>query len=219
MRTICGIAWVLIIVGLATNAAPAPETRPLGGFESGIWLILRQNDSRIREELKLTENQVKKIEELIAEANQAYSSIRGPDGKIDRQKVRDWLDLNKRHAVTAAKILTKPQLLRAEQIYLQRMSLGVAFRTRQVAAALKLTDEQREKLDLLRKESSQELRGLLPAGGGGQERAQKMAEFRKSRNEKVLNVLTPAQKAKWKQLLGEPFKLELRGSVGGNQSS
>ncbi len=216
MRRICGVALMLMILVFTATAAPAPETRLLSGFETGIWLLLKQNDSRIRDELKLTESQVKQIEELIAEANQAYSSIRGPDGKIDKQKARDWLDLNKRHAMTAAKILTKPQLMRAEQIHLQRMSPALALRAPQVAAALKLTDEQKEKIDLIRREHSQELRGLPPGvGGGGQERSQKIAELRKSREKKLLNVLTPSQKAKLNQLIGEPFKLEYRGSGGG----
>jgi Spy/CpxP family protein refolding chaperone len=212
MRSVCGVVLMLMIVVLPSTAAPAPETRLLGGLESGIWLLLKQNDSRIRDELRLTESQVKKIEELIAEARQASSSIRGQDGRIDRQKLQDLLDQNRRHSKTAVKLLTKPQLMRAEQIYLQRTGPILAFRKPQVAAALKLTDEQKEEMDLIAKMNSQEF-GLPPVGEGGrQERSQRMAELRKRREEKLLNVLTPAQKAKWKQLLGEPFKLEDRGS-------
>jgi Spy/CpxP family protein refolding chaperone len=212
MRRNCGVALMLTIQVLTATAAPAPASRLLGGFETGIWLLLKQNDSQIRDELKLTERQVEKIEELIAEEHQASSNIRGPDGKVDRQKARDLVDLNRRHAATAAKILTKPQLMRAEQISLQRMGPMSAVRNPQVAAALKLTDEQREKMDLIRKDIPQELR---PRGGGGQALIQKTREWRKSQEEKILNVLTPAQKAKWNQLLGEPFKFENRGSGGG----
>jgi hypothetical protein len=143
MRSICGVALMLMIGVLTATAAPAPETRLLGGFESGIWFMLKQNDSRLRDELKLTESQVTKIEELIAEDRQASSSIRGPDGKIDTQKFQDRQDLYRRHIQTAAKILTKRQLMRAEQIYLQRTGPILAFRKSQVTAVLKLTDEQR----------------------------------------------------------------------------
>lgn len=215
MWRICGIALMLMMIVLTATAAPAPESRLLGGFETSIWLLLKQNDSRLRDELKLTENQVKKIEDLIAEERQASSSLRGPDGKIDRQKSRDRQELYRRHAQTAAKILTKHQLLRAEQIYLQRMGPTFAFRTSQVATALKLTDEQKEKIDLIRRKNSGEF-GLPPAAEGSrQERSQRLAEVRKRREEELLNVLTPAQKAKWNKLIGEPFKLEYRGSGGG----
>jgi Spy/CpxP family protein refolding chaperone len=213
MRTICGVALMLMIGVLPATAAPAPEGRLLGGFESGIWFLLKQNDSQIRDELKLTESQVKKIEELIAEAGQASANARGPDGKIDKQKSQDLLDLNRRQAETAAKLLTKPQLMRAEQIFLQGMGPAFALRQPQVAAALKLTKEQKETIDLIRMEYSQELRGLAPVGGGrGQERSQKIAELRKSQEEKLLNVLAPAQRAKWSLLLGTPFKPEPRRS-------
>lgn len=220
MRRIGCIALVLAIVVFAATAAPAPETRPLGGLETGVWLILRQNDPRVREELKLSENQVKKIEELIAVARQASANVRGPDGKLDRQKFRDLQDLTKRHVETVAKILAKTQFRRAEQIYLQRLSLMIALRKLPVAAVLKLTEEQKEKMDLIGKEFSQELRGITPVGGGGgPEWLQKKAELRKSQEEKLLNVLTPAQKSNWKHLLGEPLKLEPRRSEEQKQPS
>jgi Spy/CpxP family protein refolding chaperone len=212
MRSIGGIILAFVIIVLAATAAPAPEARPLGGFETGVWLLLKQNSPRLREELRLTESQVKQIDELIAEERRASSSVRGSDGKIDRQKLRELMaelrDLTKRHADTVPKILTKTQLMRAEQIHLQRVRLAFAFRLPQVAAALKITEDQKEKMDLIRNEYTQELRGLSPVGGAGEELLQKRAELRKSQDEKTLNMLTPAQKAKWKQLLGQPFKLE-----------
>src|SRR5262249_52173016 len=127
-----------------------------------------------------------------------------------RQMLQARLDLSKRHAEIVATILTKKQLRRAEQIYLQRIGPPLAFRRPQVAAALKLTDEQKEKMDLVRKEYSQELRELAQARGRGDDWRQKGTELYKDHMEKLLNVLTPAQKTKWKQLLGEPFKFEPR---------
>jgi hypothetical protein len=74
--------------------------------------------------------------------------------------------------------------------------------------------EQREKIDFIMRMDSQQL-GLPPVGERGrQERSQRIAEGRKRRVEKLLNVLTPAQKAKWDHLLGEPFKFAQRNSGG-----
>lgn len=48
---------------------------------------------------------------------------------------------------------------------------------------------------------------------------QPFEELTKRRNEKLLIVLTPKQQAKWKQLLGEPFKQKLRRFKELKQSS
>lgn len=208
MRRIGGIALMLAIVAAAVPAAPAPEARPLGGLESGVLLILRMNDPRLYEELKLSESQVKKIEELNAEVRQAFPPTRGLSKEERKKRTQDRQNLNKTHQEVIVKILTKKQLKRAEQIYLQRIGPMLAFGRPPVAAALKLTDEQKEKMALLRSDYFQKLR----RSGGPMEQGamQKQVEMHKKLHEEILNVLTPAQKAKWKQLIGEPFKLEPR---------
>ena len=46
-------------------------------------------------------------------------------------------------------------------------------------------------------------------GGDRQAAQQKLAEIRKTSDEKLLGVLTPEQQGKWKELTGEPFKGEI----------
>lgn len=210
MRRVCGSVLVLAIVVLAACAAPAPEAPPLGGLVGSSFILL--TNSQVREELKLSEDQVKKIEELKTELRQALASLRGLNPE---ERVKKLHDVAKADEVALAKILTRKQLNRVEEIYLQRFGLRLAFRNAQVAAALKITDEQKEKMDLISREYFKESRDNRAKG---QERRQQFAELSERRDEKLLNLLTPAQKAKWKQLTGAPFKLEPRRSEEPKQS-
>lgn len=209
MRRICGVALMSVIVELAAYAAPAPEASPLGGF-AGLILISSVANPNIRDELKLSENQVKQLEALMSEHRGAYASLRRMN-KEDREK--QLQEIRKKDEAAIAKILTRKQLIRAEQIQLQICGPMILTKS-QVAAALKLTDEQKEKMTLIRREALEEYRE-----GRAKGERQPTEESPKRRDEKLLNVLTPAQKAKWKQLLGEPFKQKLRRLEELKQSS
>jgi Spy/CpxP family protein refolding chaperone len=78
-----------------------------------------------------------------------------------------------------------------------------------VAAALGLTGEQKEKIRSLQAKAREE-RGGRQGGDRGEEGRKKREEARKGLNEQLLNVLTAEQKAKMKELTGEPFTGEIR---------
>lgn len=153
MRRICGIPLVFVIVELASHAAPAPEQRPLGGF-SGLILISSVANPNIREELKLSEDQVRKLKALLSEHREAIANLRWMNAE-DRKKERQEIRMKVEAAI--AKIFTRKQLIRAEQIQLQIFGPRILTRP-QVAAALKLTEEQKEKLTLIKRESLNEYR-------------------------------------------------------------
>jgi hypothetical protein len=210
MQRACGSVVVFAIVVFGACAAPAPETPPLGGLVSSAFFFL--TNSQGQKELKLSNNQVKKIEELKAENRQAQAGLR--DLNVgDRRKKRE--DLNKANMAALAKILTQKQLRRAEQIYLQQIGPALAFRKPQVAAALKITDEQKEKIDVARGKANEELRAIMAQE---QRTRQQLTDCFKKRDEEILKVLTPVQTTRWKELLGEPFKLEPRRSEEQKQS-
>jgi hypothetical protein len=93
-----------------------------------------------------------------------------------------------------------------------------------VQKALKLTGEQKEKLQKIAQESSQKLRELLPklreqaqAGGDRQEVMKKLAELRKEPVTKAVGVLTDDQKKTWKEMTGAPFEYQFdHGQLGNN---
>jgi hypothetical protein len=175
--------------------------------------LYQLSDLKVREELKLSEDQLKRIEELKAERRQKTAALRGLSPEARSNKLSEII---KETEAAFANFLTQNQLRRAEQMYLQRLGPRLAFTNPGVAAALKFTDEQKKKIDVLVPEAVEAFR---IERAQGQTTRQRLQELSALWNEKFLDVLTPAQKKKWKQLLGPPFKWEPRGSKEPKQPS
>jgi hypothetical protein len=168
----------------------AQRQRGGGGGFGGPGLYL--NAKSVQEELKLSEDDAKKIGDEL--------------GKLGR-------DLKpEERAEKTAKILSdnlKPdQVKRLHQIMWQRGGLGTAVNNADVQTALKLDDKQKEKIKTIQEDSAKARRDLLQGGGGGDNR-EKMQELRKKTDEDLNAVLTDDQKKAWKDLLGAEFKGEI----------
>jgi hypothetical protein len=90
-------------------------------------------------------------------------------------------------------------------VFQYRMRAGGAFGTLalpEIGEQLGVTDEQR---DVLR-EKAIEL---------GQEFGKRMAELRREMQDKLLAELSPEQRAKFQELLGDPFEFQDRPPGGG----
>ena len=71
-----------------------------------------------------------------------------------------------------------------------------------------LTDEQKEKIASISRETEESMGGLA-AGGNPDGALKEYVKLREIAMEKIVAVLTPAQQDKWKAMLGEPFKGEI----------
>ncbi len=118
-----------------------------------------------------------------------------------------------------AEILSDQQMKRLNEIYIQ-VAGGQALDDEDVAAALKITDEQNEKLSAARDEARdmqrEQMRGLFQSGDREAAR-EKMAEIRKEADAIILAVLTDEQKQEFEQMKGEPLELtqeDLRRASG-----
>jgi hypothetical protein len=138
-------------------------------------------------------------------------------------------DLQTKKAISArekaiSEVLKPEQLRRLKEISLQLRG-GQALSDPEVAEALKLTGEQKEKVKAIHEEAVKSMESMFRpagnfpganfAGGNFQEMqanfaamAKKFEELRKSTDEKLMNLLTDEQRATWKQLTGEPFRME-----------
>jgi type VI protein secretion system component VasK len=95
------------------------------------------------------------------------------------------------------KILLPHQMKRAKQLAVQlRLRGGVrSMLGDQVAQDLSLTEDQKEKLRAKSEQLEEQLR-------------KKLAELRSQAQNELLQELTPAQRAKWKEMVGEPFEFQ-----------
>jgi Spy/CpxP family protein refolding chaperone len=195
-------------VGLAQERGKQqrPQRGGQGGFGGGFGMggTFLLNQKSVQEELKLSDEQVKKVKELSDKQRESFQGLRDLSQEERRTKMQESAKATQK---AVGEILNEKQQKRLKQIELQQQG-GRALANEEVAKTLNLTDEQKEKVKTIVAE------GRPAAGGGAGQRGQrpdeetlkKMAEARKARDEKLLNILTPEQKAKYKELTGEPFK-------------
>ena len=112
--------------------------------------------------------------------------------------------------VALKKVLDESQFTRVWQIDLQRTGLGAVARA-DVAAQLKLTDEQNVKLAEIIAEGNEARSAAMQERNFGA-----ISEIREQTSSKIEALLTDDQKEQWKELLGPPGpEPPQRGSFGG----
>jgi serine/threonine protein kinase len=162
----------------------------------------------IQEDLKLSEEQEQKIaqasEEMEYKRPGAFEDLRrlSPNEQIRRVE-----EMAKESAKVVAEILSPEQGKRLRQIALQLQG-PLAFENAELAAALRLTTEQRRQIEAIQVES------FVPRGGprhhGDPGRGPR--DFEQSRQDalaKTLEILTAEQKKQWQEMIGEPFPAEI----------
>jgi Spy/CpxP family protein refolding chaperone len=196
----------VVAAALVGSLALAQQRQlPGTGKVNALMLLTRKP---VQEDLKLTADQIQKVVEAAKKKNVERAGFQGLE-REERDKKQ--AELNKESEQIAAGILTPEQAKRLKQISLQQQGPSGAFADEEVAKELKLTDEQKRKLKELTEETMKEVRKAITPGGDREEARKKIAEFANKLNDKVLDLLTAEQKAKWKELTGTPIKGDLRG--------
>jgi len=187
------------MVVLAASLALAQERRPPGAGEMNAVLLL--NQPSVQKDLKMTEEQVAKVKKVVKSRQAIRAELKDldPDARMKRLD-----EIKKENDTLAAKILNADQTKRLRQIYLQQQGVN-AFTKPEVARELNLNDDQKKKLEELGKKGMAQIQALRQPGAG-EEAMKKIGELTKGLNEEAQKLLTDGQKAKWKQLTGEPFK-------------
>ncbi len=234
---------LLVLSWTAASHAQEGGQRPQrGGFGGGFSPTIDKPtllaSSQVREELKIKDEQAKKIDEILAahrqESSELFSGGRSRDLSAEEREKRQKESTEKRTVLrkkTEAKLetaLEKDQLKRLGEIELQQQGVdGLA--SEPMVAALKLTKEQVEKIRSTvstRDEEARKLMGDLrgrggpgaggPGGGGDfQEMREKTEKLRKEAGEKGLAVLSKEQREELDKLKGKPFELDRRALFGG----
>jgi hypothetical protein len=153
-----------------------------GGGGMGKVMLLMRDD--VRKHLDLLDEQV---EDLQAAAQKSFQSMRNPDERDGAMK-----ELDK----TIGEVLLPHQMKRLDQISMQQqMRGGRGLLSDDMVATLKITDAQKGKIEARQEQIRDELN-------------KKIAELRKQYEGKILDELTATQRAKLKEMVGEPFELQ-----------
>jgi Spy/CpxP family protein refolding chaperone len=185
------------------------------GMGMGSAMLLR--NEAVQKELSITDEQMTKLKEVIEVPRGEGANRPNFRDMSEEEREKALEEMAKRTAEQEkkiAEILDEKQVARLKQVRRQVSGATGIVNDEELAKELSLTEEQtskiRQTVQTLR-ESMRELGG----GGGG------FAEVREKMNAEVMKVLTDDQKAKYKELLGEPFDLSQlrRGGPGGQRRS
>jgi hypothetical protein len=204
-----GVAAILAEVGPPAEALAAleqyrsgsermpeavPQLPPPGPFvyRRGLSLLFLGGQSSVQKDLGLTDSQVHQVRKLVgAPRGRSYSTE-------DDRAVEKAL----------AEALTPAQLGRLQQIDRQHRGAS-ALNDRAAAQALGLSDRQKKEIrDIL--ESAHKKMWDRNAFGPPSEWRQRVEQFWRDIAAREQAVLTPRQRTRWAELLGEPFQGEIR---------
>jgi hypothetical protein len=162
----------------------------------------------VQEDLKMSEDQVSKVKELSDKQREAMAELKDLSKEERQDKMKE---MGKANDKALAQILKPEQQKRLKQLRFQQFGTNAIATNAEVADGLGLTGDQREKLKGITDDMRKEVQELRDSGAPPEEMQKKMAELRKSSGDKIMGLLTDEQKAKWKEMQGEPFKGDLRG--------
>ena len=210
---------VLVFVGLVCTQAAAqdiPEEarKGLSNTLHGSFVVFR---AKAQEDLKLTDEQKEKLEEhlkvLIQDAMQLFQKIDGlkpeereKELKAYRPKVQEKL------AAVLKETLKDDQRKRLRQIEVQQEgALALWHGDGQIAKDLKITDEQRKQFMPVIQEMQKKIEPLTneaKSGGNAQEIWPKIMTIRRAHEDRIVALLTDAQKKQWQEMVGKALNLD-----------
>jgi len=200
--------WTLTLAALCVCSAPAraDEQKPKPIPEQGAIELVLLRHKAVRDDLKLTRPEARRIHEFTEQQWKKEQEVEAiPD---EKERERRFDEMTREDERFLEEILKPEQKKRLDQITLQ--VAGLLWMTRpEVATALKLTDDQKEKIVEIQKAARKEMEELLHS----ETRRDRQAELRRHQEackQRVLELLTDEQEAKYNELIGEPFRGELK---------
>jgi len=212
MRNLCKVSLCLAVVALL--AAPG-LAQPPGSYGFGPGNLL--NNKGVQEELKITKEQKEKIAEADKKIEKKVRNA-SPDfqGLSREEAQKKFVALAKENAeiMDKAANLTATQKKRLAEIQLQQRLRWYgpnAFGSADLQKQLKLTDEQKEAIKSIAKETLDKINEELK--GSDRFDFRKQLEIRQKVNKeamgKVAAKLTKDQNETWTKMLGEPFEVKV----------
>jgi len=221
-----GVAFAAaVVVGFGVDrlfaadepANPPARVRGQGFSQGGGGLALLQLDV-VAKDLALTDEQKESLKKVGDDARQQMKDLRDSLKDASREDRRAKMsDAEKEIAKKVDAVLNDKQRSRMQEIRLQVRGAS-ALRDKEIADALKLTEDQTKKLtDLADARRAAVSDARKDAGGDRTASRDKVAQISKDSNEKMLEVLTTEQKDQFEKMKGAKLDLgDVRfGSFGG----
>ncbi len=207
MRT---FTTLMLTVAFAVPAlAQPPGGRGMGMGMGGAMLL---GNKSVQEELKLTEEQLTKVKDY-GEKMRANRPMFDPQ---DREKMQEAFKKMREEGDKFVKeTLTADQAKRFKEIELQQGGILAAANNEETAKALKITDDQKEKLKEIGQTLFKDRQELRQGGGDPAENRKKGQALQKEAAAKAMETLTSDQKKSWEEMTGKPFEIKMEPGQGG----
>ncbi|HEV3142919.1 MAG TPA: hypothetical protein VGZ47_03445, partial [Gemmataceae bacterium] len=192
-----------------------------GGFGANLMAMISLNKP-LQDELKMDQDQVDKVTAAISKVREdlreEIAKARNATPEDRAAIVKKFIEANTK-AVSA--VLKPEQIKRFTQIENQQAGFGI-FTKEDAAAVLKLSAEQKEKITAISEGVQKDIRELTAGnagnrGGFNPEMVTKRQTLQKEAMEKAQTVLNDEQKKTFKDLVGEPFQMQLGFGPGRGQ--
>jgi hypothetical protein len=197
------ILAMALVLSVSAFCVAAKTAEPIIPDDTTVHLLLLRQKS-VQAELKLPPEVCKKIVEFTNAESAAYEKALKL-GEAERTKAIEALEKEEKMFLEAN--LSPAQRKRLDQIVLQVTGLRQLTKP-EVAKALDLTPEQQEKFKAMHAEAAKAFEDIVDSKTTEGKTA-KLAKLREEINKRIEAVLTDAQKAKAREIVGEPFKGEL----------
>jgi len=214
MRNLCKVSLSLALVALLASPALAQrQPRPGGGFGQNLL-----TNKSVQEELKLSKEQKDKLDEagktIREKMQKAFQDFQDLKPEERREKFQA-LQKETTEILNKAAELSNDQKKRLAQITLQqseRFRGPAVFSTEDVQKQLKFTDEQKDALKTVLKETEdkikEETKDLEMNREGFQKRREITQKLNKEAMGTVAKKLTKEQKETWTKMKGEAFEVK-----------
>jgi len=222
---------ILSLTVLAALAAPVAAQGPgdrgdrrgpggPGGADRGPALGMLLTNKGVQEELKLSDEQAKKVDAAVREVRQKhredFEKLRDASGSDRAERwgeLRQKVDEETREELRG--VLQPEQVRRLRQIRMQARGAD-ALASPRLQEALDLTSDQKAKIHEINEDGHEEAREIFRSAGEDRAGAmKKLQALHKETLDRAGAVLTDKQKAQWKEMAGEPFHIQWEGRPGG----
>jgi len=231
-----GLAVAVVLCSATVSSAWAQGGGGFGGGRRGGGMFGRGglqmlSIPEVQKELKMTPAEVTKAtskqDDVRQQMRDLFQSGGNPMDMSDEERAAMQTKMRGIQDKAVADVLDATQIKRFHQLELQQQGASAIARP-DIAAALKLTDDQKKKVADIQEDANSQRRELF-TGGNPMDMTQeertamftKMQGLQKATDEKLAAVLTDAQKAQWKDMLGAPFTFPAmgpgRGGFGGGR--
>lgn len=213
-RSCVGLVLALAVLPLAAGLASAQggggRRGGMMGRQGGLQML---RIPAVQAELKMTPEQIGKLDAKQAEVRQSMQGLGGGGGgqlsAEERQQRMEKVQEIQTKAVND--ILDPTQQKRFRQLELQQQGPSALAR-KDVAAELKLTDEQIKKIADLQRQADADRRSAMQGVDfqslSPEDRDKlmtRMQDIQKATGAKMAALLTEAQQTQWKDMQGAPF--------------